>query len=343
MSRQGTPPNSDIEFEVEADPTGKLVVKGRIPACLPVGLVRGLAKACEFGLAGVAPSLYRQATEGVLHSRIQRALTDKICADVDDPQNRELISMLFHNGLAERAHRIERRVEIVNQTAPVLESISEEEQQSGPSSTISDEFLSHFWQTADSVSQAELREIFARILANEIASPGSFSAATLNLLTTLHPHLARKFETFCTMTFQFGGLSFAITSMPHGGAPSTKVNFVSSSTTKGESLIDFGLTREDLHDLRSIGLIRSTGGEEYPDLSDFFLASGVKFAGNKAHFSIGPDAPREDGFSITDATDVISLTPTGSELRSVITLTPNPQYARKLIEVMQMAKVTMTV
>ena len=342
MSQQGTPTDSDVEFELGTDTTGNLVVRGRLPASLPVGLARGLVKACEFGIAGLTPGLYRQATEGMLRTRIQRALTDEVCANISDLQNRELISLLLHNDLAERANRFERRVEIVNQAAPVLESVSAEEQP-GPSSIISDEFLLHYWETADRISQVELREIFSRILANEIASPGSFSAATLNLLTTLHPDLARKFETFCRMTFRFEGLSFVITHMPHAEGPSTRTNFVSSSEAKGEALIDFGLTREDLHDLRSIGLIRTSGSEEYPNLTSFFLAPGVNFAGHEACFVIGPDAPREDGFSITDATNVISLTPTGSELRSVIDLAPNSQYATKLIEVMQISNVTMTV
>ena len=106
--------------------------------------------------------------------------------------------------------------------------------------------------------------------------------------------------------------------------------------------MDIGITREDLYDLRTFGLIRSTGEDEYSDLTDFFSAPSVNFAGQEARFDVQSNAPREPGFSITDATGVISLTPSGCELRNVIALQPDPNYMVKLIEVMQISNVTMT-
>lgn len=343
MSEDKPPPSSDVEFEVETNPTdGKLIVKGKIPASLPAGLGRGLARACEFAFAGIAPNIYRQASDRILRSRVQRALADKICENIDDPQSRELASSLLHQGLFEQANRIERRSEILDLAAPELRSIAEGPPLPISDIDISDEFLFHFWQTADRVSVREVREIFSKILAGEIASPGGFSAATLNLLTTLHPDLARKFETFCNMTIRYDDSCFVITDVPPAENPATTPNSISSSRKYGEPLIDFSLTRDDIYDLHSVGLIRSTGGREYPDFTNFYSASNTTLAGRPVRFVVGTNAQKEEGWSITEAVAVISLTQIGSELRSVIALQPNIDYANKLKEVMQYANVEMT-
>ena len=202
MSEDEPRSNSTVEFDVEIGANGKLVVKGKLPASLPEVFFRNLKKACEAGIAGIAPGFYRQAVEGKLKTQIQSAVTDQICGDITDPNNRELLSFIFQNQLFETATKIERRAEIIDQAVPMIEG---ETGSSGTETTISDDFLFHFWEAADSVSHAELREIFAKILANEIMSPGKFSAATLNMLPTFHPDLARTFEKLCNMSFLFQG------------------------------------------------------------------------------------------------------------------------------------------
>ena len=234
MSDEERAPTSDVEFELETDTTGKFVLKGKLPASLPAGMGNRLAKFIEAGFAGITPNLYRRATEGTLRTRIQKTVTDQICSNISDPQNRDLISSLFQSDLTGTAKKIERRAEIVERAVPMITRAVTEDETSRPYKTIDDQFLFHFWETADKVTQAELREIFSQILANEIASPGRTSAATLNMLLTLPPALASKFEVLCTMTFQYQELAFVITHMPHGEAPSTKRNTVSSSSKIGE-------------------------------------------------------------------------------------------------------------
>jgi Protein of unknown function (DUF2806) len=156
-----------------------------------------------------------------------------------------------------------------------------------PENAISDEFLRHFWTVADTISQDRMREVFARILAREIRKANSFSASTLNLLATLHPQIAEKFALLCSMTFSFNGFVFVIVSMPHAQSPNTIAHSLGTSKTIGEQLTDFGLTREDLLDLRSSNLIRSLPEEEYPDLKSFFVTPNVNFAGAHGQFCSG--------------------------------------------------------
>ncbi|WP_352552007.1 DUF2806 domain-containing protein [Mesorhizobium australicum] len=149
---------------------------------------------------------------------------------------------------------------------------------------MSPDFLQHFWDTADRLSRSELREIFARILAREIVSPDNFSASTLNLLATLHPRNAQKFEELCRMTFNIPDLSFVIVSLPkHEKGPLNQLGTKPSGRI-GEYIDEFGITREDLLDLQSIGLTRSSGEQEYPQLHKLYRSHlHVEFAGRTAH------------------------------------------------------------
>jgi len=208
---------------------------------------------------------------------------------------------------------------------------------------ITDEFLFHFWKIADKIPEDELRKTYSRILAKEILSPNNISASTLHLLTTLHPEIARKFELFCSMTFSWEDLDFVIVSMPDHLAPSTSYNSVGSSKVKGEQLTTFGLSREDLLELRSTGLIRSMPGEEYPDLKGFLALPNVDYAGKNVRLDVGAAASTEGGSAVTKSTNIVSLTRPGSELRTILALEPHPAYSKMLIyTVMPKAAVKLT-
>lgn len=115
-------------------------------------------------------------------------------------------------------------------------------------------------------------------------------------------------------------------SMPNGSS-------LGSSGKKGEQLTEFGISSEDLLDLRSEGLIRSLPEEEYPDLTDFLEAPTVEFAGWNAGFRVTPD-PKQATLS-RGRVNVVSLTRPGMELRPILELSPHPQYTDALSRLMQ--------
>src|SRR3546814_5316799 len=129
--------------------------------------------------------------------------------------------------------------------------------------------------------------------------------------------------------------------MPDAEAPSTRFNGINSEATKGRTFKEFGISGDDLLELRSVGLIRSDDEGEFPDLTTFFSASSAKFAGTAAKLAVTPNASTRMGFSVVDATKVISLTRVGNELRGIISLTPHQQYATRLMQVMWAAGVDM--
>jgi hypothetical protein len=323
------PPREDdvsLKFKVGLD-----TVEGsiKLPANLPRGLGKGLAKAIQFGIAGAFPKFFDRADKIVGRAEIRKILTSAFSSSISDPTEAARIATLLATVLGDQELKQEKRVELLDFTIDRL-SNQDSHGVGDPESIIADEFLNHFWATADTISQDRMREVFARILAREIRAPGSFSASTLNMLATLHPQIAMKFSLLCAMTFEFNGLVFVIVAMPHADGPNTIAHTLGTSRKIGEQLTDFGLAREDLLDLRSAGLIRSLPEEEYPDLSAFFEASTVVFAGAMATFEVGPAARERAGLAIVSSTNVISFTRAGAELRSILQLRPDPPYTEAL-------------
>jgi hypothetical protein len=322
------PPKEDVSLKVKLGQDG---FEGslNLPADLPRSTGKGLAKAIQFGIAGAFPAFFDRASKNIGRAEIRKTLIAALSSSIADPSESGRIADLLATVLSDQELRQQKRSAILDFTVDHLRH-SDPQVVANSENAVTDAFLNHFWTTADALSQDEMREVFDRTLAREIRSPGSFSASTLNLLTTLHPQIAMKFSLLCAMTFAFKGLVFVIVAMPHADGPNTIAHALGTSRKIGEQLTDFGLAREDLLDLRSAGLIRSLPEEEYPDLTAFFEASTVDFSGALVTFEVGPAARERAGLAIVTSTNVVSFTRAGAELRSILPLNPDPRYAEAL-------------
>ncbi|MER9853747.1 MULTISPECIES: DUF2806 domain-containing protein [unclassified Mesorhizobium] len=317
-----------LEVALDIDPSsGKFGTKVRVPG----GFGKAIARAAELGFAGFSTKAFERAKAATLKARIDEAMTDRICQSIANADDREVFAAVLHHRMQNDAAALEDRYKILELTA---EHLAAETPFRDAGATVSDAFLKHFWSAADRLTNDEARIIFSRILSGEIVHPGRFSASTLNLLTMLHPTNASKFELLCRMTMSNGDMSFVIVTATHAGHPNTKSNSISSSNRIGEFLIDFGLTREDLLDLKSIGLIRSIGEEEYLVIRKTCDTGPFDFAGRSIRLAPGHSAQAEHS-----SFGVISLTATGNELRSVIALHPVALYEAKLGAVLEIADV----
>jgi hypothetical protein len=327
-----------VSLTVKVGSDGGFAASAKLPASLPRSVLQGVANAFRFGLAGLSPKFFDRASVTLGRAKIREALLGQIISNAGNDAESDRLADLLALSLGEQELRIEKRGILLQQTVEHLRH-PEARNTNGLGDIISDEFLTHFWATADTISQAQMREVFGRILAREIRSPGAFSASTLNLLATLHPQLAERFVLLCSMTFSFNGFVFVIISMPHEDGPHTIVNALGTSKRIGEQMADFGLTREDMLDMRSAGLIRSLPEEEYPTLNTFFEAPHVDFAGGRATLDVGSKAREQAGLAIVASTNVISLTRSGAELREILDLRRDPAYAEALRVVMDKAGV----
>lgn len=334
--------DGEVSLETHANAAGELKVTAKLPVPLLNAIGHRFTQATAFVTAGVLPTFYDRAHQVVSRAKVRDALVERLCSNIEKTKDEEWFVDAITDATITHAERLERKRIISTQATQELLQYSPDSA-ADATMQMDEGFLSHFWDVAASISEVHMQDLFASILAGEIVSPGKFSAATINLLPTLHPALAKKFESFCNMSFKFDNLAFVMIGMPHGEKPTTGYNSLGTNRVMGEQLAEYGLTREDLLELRSVGLTRSMPEEEYPDLSDFYATGRVEFGGEWVQCRIGADAPlSQEGVPGTaHATNVISLTRIGFELRQVLTLEQHGKYRNDLEEIMKIAKVVM--
>jgi hypothetical protein len=110
--------------------------------------------------------------------------------------------------------------------------------------SIDPDWLTKFWTLAENVSNDEVRGFLARLLINETRKPGAVSPLTLDILSTLSPPVAGRFEQFCRLSIRDEDEAFVI----HPN--------VFAFQNIGP-LDAYGITFRDLYELESFGLIRS--------------------------------------------------------------------------------------
>ncbi len=109
---------------------------------------------------------------------VQRAVNRLIGQTLDEQRNRESIARQVLEELPIAA-------------AGRSQSIAE----------IDEDWIVHYWRIAETKSDLTMQRLFARILAGEVASPGSYSAASLHALTVMPQSLALAFQRVCSAMF----------------------------------------------------------------------------------------------------------------------------------------------
>lgn len=105
--------------------------------------------------------------------------------------------------------------------------------------TVDQDWVAKFFDYAKDVSNGEMREMWARILAGEINRPGSFSRRSLNIVSQIDKRQAELFNTVCR---------FRVRGENDSG-------WVVISDFRDPIYKDAGITFEGLADLDDLGLI----------------------------------------------------------------------------------------
>lgn len=178
--------------------------------------------------------------------------------EITDIQQRAIQRLIESEG--KRQENIER---ITEQAAIQLnESASPQD--------IEDDWISNFFEKCKNISNVDMQNLWAGLLAGEANKPGSYSKRTIELISTLDRSEADLFTTIC-------GLS--LTTEPGKGQHLPIFLNESSPLYK-----DLGLTFTALSNLDSIGLIKfnNTGGVRLPGvpkrLSLFYFDTVVLFS-----------------------------------------------------------------
>lgn len=191
-----------------------------------------------------------------------------------------------------------------------MEAIAASPPETEPEGAVDEDWLTEFTEIAAKKSNVEIRVILGRILAGEITKPGTFSPATLQILTTLSQSTARKFQLLSGMSIADArGFTYVVT------APFPKF--------QQEGLVELGVTYSDFLNLQSSGLLA-------PALtSQLDLNPNVNVV--RADYVGQPFALRlSDASKKIANTQITVFSAIGHELRSVIPLERNDAYDVKL-------------
>ncbi|SDT43852.1 Protein of unknown function [Mucilaginibacter mallensis] len=169
------------------------------------------------------------------------------------------------------------------------------------------DWLTMFWNLAETKTKEDVQEILAKILTMEIVKPTSISPNTLQLLTVLTSNIGDAFKRLCNISIDDGERCFVI----HPNI---------FAFQKIGPLFDYDVSYDDLFELDGAGLIRSAetlmlnySASEQPEFEE------INFAGHNARLDIS-------GLQL----NLIQFTKSGRELRNLLDLSPNQAYLTAL-------------
>lgn len=129
--------------------------------------------------------------------------------------------------------RQQQNIEAVVQGAVAMlpESVNEQ--------PVDEDWTADFFEQCKNVSNEKMRSVWSKILADEVAQPGSFSRRTLSFVRQLSQHEADLFTKFCSLVWR-----------------SEPVGNVFAIYSSIDQLEIYGITYEHLCELDSLGLLR---------------------------------------------------------------------------------------
>lgn len=278
----------------------------------PTGIRReAAAKAEEVRLLGTA----RTAVEAEKIRQVGLAEAEKklLAADAD-------IEILERAKARLVAREIQRQSNIEAIAGEALRELPSEVSEE----PVEDNWRTRFFNIAEDISDADMQKFWGKVLAGEVAKPGTYSLRTLEILRNLSRNEAEAFQRFCALVF---GGGFAIKLEDTRPRGKLFIPHAPSADFK-----DFGVPYADILVLQAAGLV-SYGD----DLSTTFryTQGGDAQDETKAHLLLEynelPVVLRcPTGTDIT--LPAALLTPSGVELRKLIPNMPNPAYLRRVAE-----------
>lgn len=182
------------------------------------------------------------------------------------------------------------------------------------------EFRRRWISEASNVSDETLQDLWARLLAGELESPGSVSNDTMSIARDLTKERAGEFQTFCSAALcQLDGTPIIVVGCGNPGA---------------NSLEPYGLSYNVLMRLAHHRLINNEMNTAI-DIGVGSRPTRVRVRQQNSAWTLlwsnetqGPDAVRP--------MHGILLTPAGEELFAVVEKTPNPEYTIAMVRALEL-------
>jgi len=174
------------------------------------------------------------------------------------------------------------------------------------SDPVDEDWVSRFFGHCQDVSNEQMQGLWAKLLAGEVARPGTFSARTLRVVADLHSEEADQFTNFCTFLWH-----------RDDGMPIPVIREAS-----GEYVRRAGLTFYSFIDLQSLGLI------DFRTIGGFGIGSGDPFRISyygKAYILTPPQGKNKVPVGVA------LLTIVGQQLAPIAGGTPSEDYRESVV------------
>lgn len=254
---------------------------------------------------GLARKNARSDFDAKLQQTVVKALaqagTSNLAQNSPDISTTVALSMLNEYGLKfdNKAAAAQYAFEELANGPPLQEEVSDTD--------IDVDWLNFFSDIAAQKSNPEMQRLMGKILAGEIRKPGSFSPMTIQVLATLTPAVAQKFEQLCSVAVEISSVN------------SILLNVFPEFLTNG--IPEIGFTYMDLLALRSHQLLASEAGSTWsmePGATVFIPACERNFELNLMKTSSKQHIP------------VALFSQTGIELRRLVSPILSPILNQKL-------------
>ncbi len=178
-----------------------------------------------------------------------------------------------------RQQNINRIVELASQQLPIEITRTK---------SVEEDWMTQFFNFSQDVGNEEIQCLWAKVLAGEVAKPGSFSLRTLDTLRLMQQADAQKFNILRSFLWTEGNNNCLI-----------------RYKNIYETLEKFGISILDLYNLESIGLINRSDTRITPDKDN---GDNLQYGDHQIQFKIDINGNREVGINI------YVLTSTGNEI-----------------------------
>lgn len=165
-----------------------------MPPSAKVGLIRAIGYLFG-GITNYLAAWTRRPTQGVDDKTAAKSLIVEAVAKAaaeaaaKDP---EIVSAAVRSWLPKELRRQENKARVVEQAAAALTEKSDEDLP--PASDVEEDWLNAFERFCEDASSEKIQQLWGRVLAREVTSPGSFSKSTIRLISEIDQDIARHFE-----------------------------------------------------------------------------------------------------------------------------------------------------
>ncbi|MVD21370.1 DUF2806 domain-containing protein, partial [Vibrio cholerae] len=122
--------------------------------------------------------------------------------------------------------------------------------ESAKTDNLEEDWIAHFFDKCDKVSDAEMQTLWSSLLAGEAQNPGTYSKRTVDFVATMDKKDAELFTNFCQFVWMVGGATPLIFDFENEIYTKNGINFASLKHLDAIGLISF----ESLSGYRRFGL-----------------------------------------------------------------------------------------